>query len=104
MLVEVKDLEIGDEIMISVNSHFRYLKVLKQPRISKKVHWRTKVPLYTAVKCSTRIEDVNYTYNTHTGATINRTYKEYKFTDEDHNTIMNINLNNRGIFLIKKSK
>jgi hypothetical protein len=31
MLVEVKDLEIGDEIMISGNSHFRYLKSRIKP-------------------------------------------------------------------------
>lgn len=104
MLVEVKDLEIGDEIIISVNSHFRYLKILSQPKVGKKVHWRTKAPLYAAVKCSTRIEDVDYTYNNHLGNPVTRTYKEYKFTDQDHNTELRLNLNDRGIFLIKKGK
>jgi len=104
MLVEVKDLQIGDEIMVSANSQFRYLRVLRAPRIGKKMHWRKKTPLYTSVKCSTRMEKEDYTWNTHNGQPITRSYDVYKFTDEDHNRELNVDLNHRGIFLIKKAK
>lgn len=104
MLVEVKDLNVGDEILISVNSQFRYLRVLKQPRVGKRLHWKTKQPLYTAVKCSTRMENVNHTWTSHSGKQLVRTYREYIFTDIDHNTELTIDLNHRGIFLIRKTK
>ena len=104
MLVEVKDLQIGDEIMVSANSQFRYLRVLRAPRIGKKMHWRKKTPMYTSVKCSTRMEKENNTWTTHNGQTVTRYYDVYKFTDEDHNKELNVDLNHRGIFLIKKAK
>ena len=52
-LVEVKDLEVGDEIIISCQSYFKYLRVLRKPSLSGKTHWHTGAPLYKAVKCST---------------------------------------------------
>ena len=104
MLVEVKDLQIGDEIIISANSQFRYLRVLRAPRIGKKMHWRKNTPMYTSVKCSTRMEKETYTWTTNNGKAVTRFYDVYKFTDEDHNKELNVDLNERGIFLIKKAK
>ena len=103
MLVEVKDLNVGDEILISANAQFRYLRLLKQPKIGKRVHWRTKAPLYSAVKCSTRMDNIDHTWTNHHGNQITRTYKEHIFTDKDHNFELSVDLNHRGIFLIKKA-
>jgi hypothetical protein len=100
--IEVKDLEIGDEIIISCQSHFKYLKVLKKPALGNRVHWRTKQPLYKAVKCSTRREDkvINYTHNNNA-----RSYTQttYLFTPDDHNHTSYVNLTERQIILIKKN-
>jgi hypothetical protein len=100
--IELKDLEMGDEIIISCQSHFKYLRVLKKPVIGSRVHWRTKQPLYKAVKCSTRREDkvITYTYN---GGTRSYTKTTYIFTPEDHNHTSYVNLSERQIILVKKN-
>ncbi len=54
-LIEIQDLQVGDEIMISCQSYFKYLKVLTPPTMSKtKVHWHTKQPMHSNFKCTTR--------------------------------------------------
>jgi hypothetical protein len=42
-LIELEDLQVGDEIMISCQSYFKYLRVLTPPTLSKtKTHWNSK--------------------------------------------------------------
>jgi len=105
MKIEIKDLEVGDEILISVNSKMQYLKVLEKPRISKKrVHWRTKNPLYINVKCSTSIEGKSYSYMGWGNQLRTYKYIEYKLTDKDHNVIKKYNLNDRVLWLVRRSE
>jgi hypothetical protein len=101
--IEIQDLEVGDEILISCQSHFKYLRVLKQPTIGDIIHWRTQQPIYKAVKCSTNKEENYITYPSHNGGT--RKYKEiqYKLTSEDHNHTRFYDLEHRQIILIKKN-
>lgn len=100
--IEVKDLEAGDEILISCQSHFKYLTILKKPKLNGKTHWRTGVPLYKSVKCSTRKEDKDITY-THNNNSRTYTKTIYALTPEEHNHILYINLEDRQIILIKKN-
>lgn len=100
--IEVKDLEVGDEILISCQSYFKYLRIVKKPAIGANVHWRTKQPLYKAVKCSTRREDKVITY-VHNNNTRSYTKTTYIFTPEDHNHTSYVNLTDRQILLIKKN-
>jgi len=102
-IIDVKDLEIGDEIVISSGSSFRYLRVMRQPRIGKRVHWHTKLPLYTAVKCSTRIDVTKQSRTWGNNQVHTWDEKKYIFTPEDHNAEMSVNLNCRAILLIKKA-
>lgn len=102
-LIDVKDLEIGDEIVISSGSSFRYLRVMRQPRIGKRVHWHTKAPMYTAVKCSTRIDVTQHSRTWGNGTVHTWDEKKYIFTPEDHNAEVSVNLNYRDILLIKKA-
>jgi len=97
MVVEIKDLREGDEILVSANSGLKYLRLLRDPQIGKRLHWYTKAPLYKTVKCSTRKDDIHYTSGT-------RTYTKRKFicTPEDHNIEIYQNLENRTIWLIKR--
>lgn len=102
-LIKVEDLEIGDEIIISCQSHFKYLKVLTTPKLSKtKVHWHTKQPLYENVRCSTRQEIKTSTFTRWNGTPYTRTYKEWKVTPEDHNMKISQELNGRQIWLVKR--
>jgi hypothetical protein len=100
--IEIKDLEIGDEILISCQSHFKYLRIVKKPAIGDRVHWITKQPLYKAVKCSTRREDEVITY-AHNNNTRSYTKTTYLFTPDDHNHTLYVNLTDRQIILIKKN-
>lgn len=101
-LIKLEDLRIGDEILISCQSHMKYLRVLDQPRLSPtKKHWSTKQPLYKSVRCSTR-QDVVTTQHTWNGNSYTRTRKEWKVTAEDHNIKISQDLNNRQIWLVKR--
>jgi glutathione peroxidase-family protein len=101
-LITLEELEVGDEILVSCQSHFKYLKVLAPPTLSKtKVHWNTKQPLYTNVRCSTRQDVVTNTY-TWNGNSYTRTTKVWRVTPEDHNMKISQDLNERQIWLIKK--
>jgi hypothetical protein len=101
-LITLEELEVGDEILVSCQSHFKYLKVLAPPTLSKtKVHWSTKQPLYTSVRCSTRQDVVTNTY-TWNGNSYTRTTKVWRVTPEDHNMKISQDLNERQIWLVKK--
>jgi len=101
-LIEVQDLEVGDEIMISCRSYFKYLKVLSKPVISKKkVHWHTKQPLYSNVMCSTRQDNISRTYTYGINSYV-RVEKVWKLTSEDHNIKISQDFNNRQIWLVKR--
>lgn len=101
-LIEIQDLQVGDEIMISCQSHFKYLKVVTPPRLSKtKTHWSTKQPLYGNVRCSTRQDVVTNTY-TWNGTSYTRTTKVWRVTPEDHNMKISQDLNGRQIWLVKR--
>lgn len=98
-LVTVEELLEGDEIIISGHSKLKYMKVLKTPTISKtKKCWLTKSPLYSSVRCSIRQDDVKSKYNELFF------YKDYVFEQDisKHNHKINIDLNNRHIFLVKR--
>jgi hypothetical protein len=38
MLIEIKDLKVGDEIIFPINSSLRYLKVTRPPFFNKKTN------------------------------------------------------------------
>jgi alpha-ketoglutarate-dependent taurine dioxygenase len=101
--IEVKDLEVGDEILISCQSYFKYLRVLRKPALSTKTHWNTGAPLYKSVKCSTRREEKQVTYH-YRGNPFTRTEKMWVFGPEDHNYTHYVNLEHRQIILVKKNE
>ena len=96
--VKIEDLEAGDEIMISCQSYFKYLILLRTPQTGKKLHWKTQGPLYKSVKCSTRVDSVVHTYNTRKW-----TENKYILTGKDHNKEVYVNLSYRQVLLIKKN-
>lgn len=101
-MIELEDLRIGDEILISCQSHMKYLRVLDQPRISPtKKHWNTGAPLYKSVRCSTR-QEVITTTQIWNGKPYTRTSKQWKITPEDHNIKISQDLSGRPIWLVKR--
>jgi hypothetical protein len=103
-LIEIQDLQVGDEIMISCQSCFKYLKVLTPPTLSKtKKIWRTQQPAYTNFKCTTRQEEVvRYSYTNSQGQVINRMAKEWIVSPDGHNLRVSQDLNYRQIWLVKR--
>ncbi len=102
-LIEIQDLQVGDEIMISCQSYFKYLKVLTPPALSKtKVHWSTKQPMYGNVRCSTRQDVITKTYTGYNGNTYTRIEKTWVVTPEDHNMRISQDLQGRQIWLVKR--
>jgi hypothetical protein len=103
-LIEIQDLQVGDEIMISCQSYFKYLRVLTPPTFSKtKTNWQTKKPSYANFRCTTRQEEVlKYSYTNSQGQVINRMDNEWIPTPEDHNLRISQDLNGRQIWLVKR--
>ena len=93
--VKIEELEVGDEIILSCQGYFKYLRVLVKPHIGNKVHYYTKKPLYKSVKCSTR-RDVTMLVNGYER-------KEWIFSPEDHNHVQYIVLQGRKMILVKKN-
>jgi hypothetical protein len=104
-LVEIQDLDEGDEILISCQSCFKYLRILRKPILSPtKKHWTTQQPMYKGVKCSTRRNELVRTWTGSNGKTYNRDIKEWGFGPDDHNYNHYVDLNFRQIILVKKNK
>ena len=102
-LIEIKDLQVGDEIMISCQSYFKYLRVIAPPQLGKKTSYRTNKLLYKSVRCTTRQEEkLSYAYTNSQGQIINRLTKEWILSPDEHNMIISQDLNYRQIWLIKR--
>ena len=102
-LIEIKDLEVGDEVIIACQANFKYLRVLQKPKFGAKKHWRTGAPLFGSVKCSTRRVEKQVSWTSGGGTTYTRTEHEWEFGPEDHNYNHYVNLNYRQIILVKKA-
>jgi hypothetical protein len=102
-LIEIQDLQVGDEIMISCQSFFKYLKVLTPPALSKtRVHWNTNQPMYGNIRCTTRQDYITTTYTGYNGRSYTRTEKKWIPTAEDHNMRISQDLSGRQIWLVKR--
>ena len=100
-LVNVEDLDAGDEILISCQSCFKYLRVLRKPAASSKKHWRTGGTVYKSVKCSLRKDEITQAY-VHNNQTRYYTSTDWVFSPDDHNYEHYVNLNERQILLVRK--
>jgi hypothetical protein len=104
-IIKIEELEVDDEILISYQSHFKYLKVLVPPKLSKtKKHWNTGQFLYENVRCSTRQDVTTKTYTSYNNQNFTRKEKKWIVTSENHNMRISQNLNDRQIWLIKREK
>ena len=104
-LIKVEDLQVGDEIMISCQSYFKYLKVLTPPSMSKtKKNWHTKLPMHANFRCTTRQDVVTtYSYTDSKGVVHNRVSKIWVPSPDGHNLRVSQDLNGRQIWLVKRT-
>jgi hypothetical protein len=107
MLVEIEDLEIGDEVIITNSINPKYLRILEVPRESKKLNW-DKSKRFIAVRCLTNMKQIPKTYNRYDHVT--KTYVPKVFYDtqyhlsepDDTAVVEKVNLNYKKIWLVKK--
>lgn len=115
-LIKVQDIIPGDEIIISGNSKLKYLKVLSTPVLGNRDLWEMKYDeskpygrsyevvgkKYKSVRCSLRQDVFNYK----TSANVIRTCRQYIFEQDvsKHNKKVNIDLNRRDIYLVKREE
>ena len=101
MQIEIKDLQIGDEILAPLNGTFMYIRILREPKLSKKLTWAGN-PRYVAIRGTTRTEKKTYTRTYSQG---NGTYSWdkiiYHLTPDGHNVEKAFNLNERPLWLVK---
>lgn len=101
MEIELKDLRVGDEILVSSNSRLKYLKVLR-PVKERGIHAGYQKMMYKSVYCSARKEEIVNTYTYSNGKTT--TWKRNVFVcSPDHNVELYQNLNGKTIWLIKRN-
>lgn len=103
MLINVSELLVGDEIIISSNSNLKYLKILKLPKLNKNLDWRGN-EYYGTVRCSIGGTEQIKQYKTYNGQIVNYKKTNYEFeTDCSKHTLKrNFNLNHRHIYLVKR--
>lgn len=95
-LIKVKDLKIGDEIIVPFQSNLRYLKVLSTPKLKRK-EGNHDFEIYYLVKCTVgKIIDKGYFGE----------YEKYglQFDVNKHCRIMYLDLNWKDILLIKREE
>ena len=109
-LINIEELEIGDEIL-TLTQQPKYLKLVEVPRKSKVVHkWRPLDKRYISVKCKVNVDirqrqstkwdnvlkqNVPYTYDV----------KSYKIeAPEQDSPVEKFDLNFKQIWLVKREK
>ena len=102
-IVEIQELEVGDEIIISCQSYFKYLRILRKPAVGKKSHWTTGVPLYKSVKCSTKRVTTQRNYTGAHGKIVSYDVHKWGFGPDDHNYNHYVDLEGRQIILVKQN-
>lgn len=92
MLIDVKDVQKGDELLLS-SGGLIYVKVLETPTLGNS--YKTKTGLrYSNVNCSTAIEEIKITSNW--------TRKDNLCSSDEHNKEIKIDMNYRKMWLIKR--
>ncbi len=92
MLIEIKDLKVGDEIIFSINSSLRYLKVTRPPFFNKKTNrWSNRVWGTTKVN--------ENTYTGYRGRSV--IYHTYECTPDGHNIEKPFSIGYRKMWLVK---
>lgn len=99
-LIELSELEAGDEIIFSAHTALRYCKVVRKPELSKRRHWNTGKLLYKAVNLSWRV-DVEKKVSHNGQEWVFRT-PIFEQDITKHNAFVYKDLEERHIFLVKR--
>lgn len=108
-LINIEDIQVGDELIISGNAKLKYLKVLKKPVIKHNNGWRQvfnpdgtleykfDAPVYSSVRCTMRQE--SYSFKSHWGKDVVKKYYVYEPDVSKHNVKINVDLYGKDIIL-----
>ena len=100
MIVDVKDLQVGDDLLVGSNSHFRWMKVVRPIKLNK-------MGKYSAVRCSTKVNITQVpVYGWQNGGAKPIKYKDkkvYEVTGEGHNTEMYVDFNYKSAWLLARN-
>lgn len=98
MLVEIQDLQVGDEILTALNGNLVYLKVLRPVKPSVKKD-RYGKDLYKSIFCSTNRQVI---VRTNPGSKFTWEQRIYMCTPENHNYNRYFNLNYKELWLVNR--
>lgn len=89
MLINIEDIQVGDEILVPANASFKYLKVLSLPKKADS----------TTFRCSCYTEQRTFGFNAY-----QRTYKVHivETDSSKHNDKISINMYGRPAWLVKR--
>ena len=93
-LIQIEELEIGDEIVISCQSFFKYLRILRKPELNKH-------GIYKSVKCSSVRSSTSRQYKDYKGVIQTYHVHKWEFGSDDHNFTQYLDLAHRQLLLIK---
>jgi hypothetical protein len=96
MLVKIEELRKGDEILVPAGSTLLYLRLLQDPKISKKLGW-DGAQKYSSIKCSLKVQTVEH--KNYDGVLYYRNITEC--SAEGHNFEKYYNLNHKTIWRVK---
>ena len=102
MVIDVKDLREGDEIIVPMFSKLGYAKVERNPQVRTKLKsWQDpNITYYKNVRCKMHVDEKTYTrtygQRTHTWK------KKEIICDDQFNVSKYLDLNHKTIWLIKR--
>jgi hypothetical protein len=101
MEIHIKDLQVGDEVLVPSNGNFIYARILREPQIAKTNDWQGN-PRYKAIKGSTRREKKTFSRTCGANNAIHTWKKDvYIVTPDDHNIDKYFDLNYKSVWLVK---
>lgn len=102
MIIKVKDLEIGNKILVPAGNKFKTLIVVKKPEVKENHNGKD---YYRSVRCSINVEiksklSYHWDYKSQSQVPHTYTWKECTHTFDNHNTRISVDLNYKDIYLI----
>jgi len=94
-LIEIEELQEGDEIIISCQTFFKYLRVLSPPK-------KDNAGYYNRVKCSGRRTSIEKEWTDFNGQKNKYYIHKWECTPNEHNIIQYLDLQYRQILLINR--
>lgn len=108
MVINIEDVQIGDEILIACQSHFKWIKILQKPVLGKPHSWRPGIDRYKSVKCTSNRKATEHYRKDYRNPSNTQGILYYKYewivSGENHNWKYYQNLNDKQLWLLKRDE